>query len=318
MDGNATIQNVFEISELNIWGKRSTIFSTKKAGATESDKNQLQAIVEYIEDYCIRNNIPRLSGICQPPLKDIIYSEELRRTSKKTVDGIVVTVGQYDDPEQQLQSELVVNLSESNTYIIGSSQTGKTSMLQTILKDMVVTYTPQEVNAYVIDCGNMSLKVFEMSKLVGGVVFPTEEERVSNLIKMLHNEIAERKNTFAQNMVGTFSAYIEAGFTDLPQVFLVIDNVTAFREYYPECDNDLLVLSRDGQSVGVNIIATATQTNAISYKVLSNFGIRMALSCNDGNEYSNLYDRCRLNSYNYGGFYETRISIFSIPIYEND
>lgn len=293
LEGDMSNHNIFEINQINLWGKRSVIYSNKKLVNSEGAKSQLQAIVEYVNDYCIENNIANLKGICLPPLKDMIYIEELNKTVKNIVDGILVTVGLYDDPEQQLQSELIINLSESNTYIIGSSQTGKTSMLQTIVKDLIATYKPQETNVYIIDCGNMSLKVFENSKLVGGVAFPNEEERIANLIKMLNDEINVRKNIFAQNMVGTYKAYVEAGFKQLPQLFLFIDNVTAFREYYPECDNDILVLSRDGQSVGINIIATATQTNAISYKVLSNFGTRIALSCNDRGEYSNIFDRCR-------------------------
>ena len=293
IEGDVSNQNIFEICQLNLWGKRSVVYSNKKQKSSEESKTQLQALVEYINNYCKENNIAPLKGICLPPLKDVIYVEELRKTVKNVIAGISVTVGLYDDPEQQLQSELVINLSESNTYIIGSSQTGKTTMLQTMLKDLAVTYTPRDVNVYIIDCGNMSLKVFKESRIVGGVAFPNEEEKIGNLIKMLNDEISKRKNIFAQNMVGTYKAYIEAGFRDLPQILLFIDNVNAFREYYPDCDNDLLVLSRDGQSAGINIIATATQTNAISYKVLSNFGTRIALNCNDKGEYSNLFDRCR-------------------------
>ncbi|HHW47056.1 MAG TPA: type VII secretion protein EssC [Clostridiaceae bacterium] len=294
IEGNEPNQNIFEIYQLNLWGKRQVVYSNKKSVNPEGAKTQLQAIVEYLDKYCKENNITRLRGICLPPMKDVIYLDELKPTLKNVVEGIFVTTGLYDDPEQQLQSELVINLSESNTYIIGSSQTGKTTLLQTMLKDIVATYTPKEVNVYIIDCGNMSLKVFEESRLVGGVAIPNEDEKIDNLIKMLKDEINKRKNVFAQNMVGTYRAYVEAGFRDMPQILLFIDNVNAFREYYPGYDNDLLILSRDGQSAGINIIATATQTNAISYKVLSNFGIRVALNCNDKGEYSNLFDRCRI------------------------
>lgn len=293
-EGDTSNKNVFELYELNLWGKKKCIFSNKKKTDDKTSQSQLEAIVEYINNYCVNNNISHLQGICLPPLKDVIYFDEIEKTQKDVSKGILITVGVYDDPEQQIQSELVVNLSESNTYIVGSAQTGKTILLQSILKDLISTYMPEEVNIYVIDCGNMSLKVFEKSKLVGGVVIPSEEERISNLFKMLDDEISLRKNIFAKNMVGTHSAYLEAGFKDLPQIFLIIDNVTAFREYYPEIDGDILMLSRDGQGVGINIISTATQANAMSYKALSNFGTRVAMNCNDKGEYSNIFDRCRL------------------------
>ena len=293
--GSITRQNIFNIQELSLWGKKTQVFTNKTSGGSDDDaKNQLQAVVEYVNAYCESNSIPKLNSICLPPLRTIIHSDEFPQTPKNLVAGITVTVGQYDDPEQQSQNPLIINLSTSNTFIMGSSQTGKTTLLQTILRDIVSTYTPEEVNLYVIDCGNMSLKVFESSRLTGGVVLPAEEERVSNLIKMLYAEITNRKNIFAQNLVGTYGAYVEAGFSDLPHIFVVIENITAFREFYMVYDTDLFTLSRDGQSVGVNLILTASQSNAVSYKILSNFGVRVALNCNDKGEYASILDRCRI------------------------
>lgn len=286
--------NVFDLYKLNLWGKRQLIYSNKKEEEDKNAKNQLQALVEYINNHCKSNAIAQLSGICLPPLEDIIYLNTLKTVGKDIVNGILVVVGIYDDPEQQLQSELDINLSGSNTYIIGSSQSGKTTLLQTIIYSLMSNYAPSEANVYIIDCGNMAMKVLEGSNHIGGVVLSAEEERIGNLFKMLHNEIALRKNIFSNNSVGTFKAYKEAGLKDLPQILLVIDNIAAFREYYPAYDDEILNISREGQSVGINIIATATQTNAMGYKVLANFGTRIALNCNDKGEYSNIFDRCRI------------------------
>lgn len=286
--------NTFELYELNLWGKRQLVYSNKTTKKDKDAKNQLQAVVEYINDYCNANSIEQLPGICLPPLKEVIYLNVLKSIKKDIVNGVVVTVGTYDDPEQQLQSELNINLSDSNTFIIGSSQSGKTTLLQTVVYSVMDNYAPSEVNVYIIDCGNMAMKVFEKAAHIGGVVLHTEEERMTNLFKMLNNEIEVRKNIFSSNSVGTFKAYKEAGFKDLPQMLLIIDNISAFREYYPEHDDSILNLSREGQSVGINIIATATQTNAMGYKSLANFGTRVALNCNDKGEYSNIFDRCRV------------------------
>ncbi|WP_443661497.1 type VII secretion protein EssC [Clostridium sp.] len=285
--------NVFELNMLNLWGKKKLIYSNKKTDDDKNVKTQLQAIIEYVNDHCKIDKIKKLAGICQPPLENVIYLDILRHGIIDIITGIMATVGIYDDPEQQLQTELNINLSNSNTFIIGSSQSGKTTMLQTMIYSIMDNYTPLEVNIYVIDCGNMAMKVFENSNHIGGIVLPAEEERISNLFRMLHNEIDIRKTFFSNNSVGTFEAYKEAGFKNLPQILLIIDNISAFREYYPLYDDELLNLSREGQSVGINIITTATQTNAMGYKTLANFGTRIAYTCNDKGEYSNIFDRCR-------------------------
>lgn len=292
---NETEENKVDIYKLNLWGKKELVYTNKQKSDNKNAKTQLQVIVDYIKDYCEKNGISKLPGICLPPLKDVIYIDEINKPRKNMVDGVSVAIGIYDDPELQKQEELVVNLSESNTFIIGSAQMGKTTLLQSIIYEIMDIFTPKEVNIYVIDCGNMAMKVFENANHVGGVVLLSEEERIINLFKLLKKTIEKRKAIFAEKGIGTFKSYIEAGFSDLPQIFLIIDNVASFREYYESATEDILLLSREGQSVGINIIATATQTNALSYKTIANFGNRIAFICNDKGEYSNLFDRCRID-----------------------
>ena len=182
----------------------------------------------------------------------------------------------------------------NNTYIIGSAMTGKTTLLQTILLQLMSYYTPNDVNVYIIDCGNMTLKVFEASNIVGGVVLTAEEDKIANLFKLLFRTMNERKKAFSKKGLGTHRAYVEAGYSDMPQIVLMIDNIAAFKEYYDNLSDDFLALSREGNSLGISIVATASQTNAMNYKALSNYGTRISFVCNDSNEYMNLFDRCRM------------------------
>lgn len=283
-----------ELYELNAWGKRTLVYTNKKKNTTDDAPTELEAIVDYIAKYCQDKHIRKLDGICLPPLEDTIHRNDLPTFKADITKGIAVPVGLYDDPENQTQDNYVINLSDSNTYIIGSPQYGKTTFLQTIILQIMKYYSPAECSIYVIDCGNMSLKSFEGSSHVGGVVLNSEEERISNLFKMLKGFIETRKQIFAAKGLGTYAAYVEAGFRDVPQVIFIIDNIAAFREYYGDYDDYILSLSREGQSLGINMIVTATQTNALNYRALSNYGNRIAFTCNDSGEYTNIFDRCRI------------------------
>lgn len=294
MEEGSDKSRVFTISAINSWGKRTVVYSNKKSGSNDNAKNQLQVIVDYVKDHCEAEKIKKLNGICLPSLADTLKVSQLQPFDYSTEADIVVPVGIYDDPERQDQGNYSIDLSENNSYIIGSAMTGKTTLLQTILLQLMSHYTPRDVNVYIIDCGNMTLKVFEDSNIVGGVVFAAEEERVINLFKLLFRTIAERKKIFSEKGLGTHKAYKEAGFTDMPQIVLMIDNLAAFREYYDNLSDDFLSLSREGTSLGVSIIATGTQTNAMNYRALSNYGNRIAMVCNDSNEYMSLFDRCRI------------------------
>lgn len=287
-------QREFELCEVSLWGKRKVVYTNRSERQSENDKNQLQALVEYMAEHCERNHIARLPGICLPPLMDVLYLSQIKRRAVDAANGIVVPIGVYDDPEQQMQADLYLDLSESNTYIIGSSQTGKTTLLQTIAYSLLDLYTPEEVNLYIVDAGNMAMKVFEGANHVGGVALAAEEEKVENLFKMLADIENDRKGTFARKGIGTFRAYIEAGFTDLPQIIVMIDNISVFREQFSHLDEALLHLSREGNSVGINLAVTGNQTNSVGYKALANYGSRIAYSCNDKGEFGNLFGRCRM------------------------
>lgn len=289
------INEVYEIYQKNLWGKKSLVYTNKTSREEKKSRNQLETMVDYISNYCDDNAINRLPGICLPPLEDIIYLSNIKQKNQENIqDGVSISVGIFDDPELQLQEEVLLNFSENNTYIVGSTQTGKTTLLQTIIYALMDQYTPEQVSMYIVDCGNMALKVFEESNYVGGVALVSEDEKVINLFKLLKNTIEKRKERFVQKGLGTYKAYIEAGYKDLPQILVFIDNIAVFKEFYGFLDDTFLSLSREGQSVGINLVVTSTLTSTIGYKVIPNFGTKIALYCNEKGEYSNLFSRCRM------------------------
>lgn len=293
MNDNDEKTKVFSIYSLNQWGKKTLVYTNKKQQSNDNAKNQLQVIVEYVSNYCKSANIKNLSGICLPSLPDVLKKEALCTFEVKSQD-IIVPIGIYDDPEKQEQGNYNINFSENNTYIIGSAMTGKTTLLQTIILQLMRYYTPNDVNVYIVDCGNMSLKSFENSNIVGGVALTSEEDKIINLFKMIFRIMDERKKVFSERGLGTHKAYIEAGYGDMPQIIIMIDNLASFREYYDNLSDDFLALSREANSLGISLVVTATQTNTMNYKALSNYGNRISLMCNDTNEYMNLFDRCRM------------------------
>ncbi|MBE5934404.1 MAG: type VII secretion protein EssC [Lachnospiraceae bacterium] len=294
IDNDAIVGRKYEINLLNIWGKKHLVYTNKNDDSGNEAATQLDTIVNYISNFCRHAGIRKLPGICLPPLEDKIERRRVRKIQKNILKGITVPIGIYDDPEQQRQDVYTMNLSESNTYVIGSAQTGKTTFMQTVLYELMDMYSPDEVNMYILDCGNMALKVFESANHVGGVVLVYEEERVKNLFKLIHGFIKERKAKLSSIGLGTYRAYLEAGYYDLPQIVMMIDNYDAFKDYYPDLLDEILVISREGQSVGINLVITATHTNTISYKALTNFANRIAYVCNDLIEYSNLFSKPRI------------------------
>ena len=281
----------FTIYNLNTSGRRVPVFQQKKQKSGENSATQLDAIVKYVADYCHAINLPKLPDICLPALSENIAFPATDSVTPKT-NNVVVELGVYDDPDNQYQGTYSVDLTNENLMIIGSAQSGKTNLLQNIIRSISSKYSPDEVNIYIIDFASMVLKTFEPLNHVGGVVTSSEDEKLKNLMKLLFTEIEMRKEKLLSVGVSSFSAYKEAGMTDLPQIVLLIDNITALKELYFQEDDELINLCREGLTVGISVVIANAQTAGIGYKYLSNFSSRIAMFCNDSGEYSALFDHC--------------------------
>ena len=290
-EGNYSKDNIYNIYEKNIWGKKSLLFTNKKKSSSNNVQTQLQAIVDYVNIFCKTNGIKKLPGICLPPLKDCISVADLKYDS--TSEFLSVPIGVYDDPEQQVQKQVEIEVSKDNLYIVGSSQSGKTVLLQSLVYGLIKKYDSSEINFYLIDCGSMVLKLFESSKHVGGVVLSNEEEKCKNLFKMLNSVIAERKKVMSELGIGNYSAYLDAGYKEIPLLVVIIDNIAAFKEYFPEQNDEINSLTREAQSVGISFMVTASTSNSLNYRTQANFGQKLVLNCNDSGEYSNVFGHCR-------------------------
>lgn len=287
-DGNIKEFSVYELPDT---GKRIPVYTQKRQKSSENSATQLDAIVRYVHEYCDQKGLKKLPDICLPSLEKVIPFQKAEPNRSEV--ALTAEIGMYDDPDNQYQGVYSIDITNANTIIIGSSQSGKTNLLQTIIRSLSEKYTPDEVNIYIIDFASMVLRNFEKLNHVGGVVTSSEDEKLKNLMKLLRGEMDSRKEKMLSVGVSSFAAYLEAGKKDLPQIVLMIDNLTALKEMYFQDDDELLALCRDGISVGISIVIANSQTAGFGYKYLSNFAERIALFCNDSGEYGALFDHCR-------------------------
>ncbi len=261
--------------------------------------SELTALVRYIAAWCEQENIKRLPPICLPPLPAQLDhpGERIRQALR----GNLLPIGIYDAPSLQEQGICRMDMSK-NSFIVGAAQTGKTNLLQGIIRSVALCFSPSQVNLYILDFGSMTLKTFEPLRHVGGVVLPDEDEKLKNLFKLLNREIEQRKKKLLSIGVSSFQAYQEGGYGDMPQIMVLLDGFAAFHELYGETyEPDLQHICRDGLAYGISVIITNTQTGGFGYKFLTFFSERFAFACNDPGEYSNVFAHCRMELPNVRG-----------------
>lgn len=281
----------YKISKVLLSGQREVVFE-QKIISQEDSKTQLDAIVDYVHEYFVQKGFRRLPNICLPPLPPKIF-HTLDGFSRRD-DAIEVPIGIYDDPNSQKQDISTINLTQNNLFILGASQMGKTNMIQMLIKGIAQLYGPEEVNFYILDFATMVLKNFESLVHVGGVATAYEDEKIRNLFKLISKQISMRKDELSDMGLSSFAAYKEAGYANMPQIILILDNVTAFKEMYAGYDEELGAICRDGVSVGITIIATNSTSSGMGLRFITYFGNRISFTCNSKSEYGTLFDRCKL------------------------
>lgn len=294
MDGGT---REFIIEEIKENGKRIPVYIQRNEKKQGTSRTQLEALVDYISEYCRDKQIQPMSSICLPPLMQMIDFPEKNMGGKSTM----IEIGIYDDPDNQIQEKAKVDFDNANTLIIGSSQSGKTNLLQSFIRAIAYTRSPGEAMIYIIDFATMVLKNFENMNHVGGVVCASEDEKLKNLLKFLHSEISLRKQKLVGVGVSSYASYVEAGYTDILHIYLIIDNMTALQELYLENDDSLLNIIREGISFGVTAIVSNVQTAGLGYKFISNFANKIVFHCNDSAEYGSLFERFSVQPDNISG-----------------
>ena len=288
--GSAAVEaderKAYTVCEVSSNGKRTAVFEQKKRGGSGGSRTQLDVITDYIHDYCERSGIEKLPDICLPDIPEVVEYQLPELKAPK--ESALTVVGTYDDPDMQYQGPVILDHASENMLIIGSPQMGKTNLLQVIIRALAERYSPEEVSIYIIDFGSMILRNFDEMAHVGGVVCSMEDEKLKNLFKLLNEELESRKQRLMEIGVSSFASYKVAGYKDIPQIVLLVDNYTALKELYFQDDDMLLPILRDGLSMGISVVLANAQTSGISFKYMSNFSREMALFCNDSGEYASV------------------------------
>lgn len=253
-------------------------------------KKQTDVIVSYLSDLAQAEKVS-IRQLWLPPLKELITLEELSNKYAPEEKGSYYfepIIGEYDDPANQRQALLRLEISRyGNSIIYGSPGSGKLDFLQTMLYSLISQHSGDELNLYLLDFGSETLAAFREAPQVGDVLFSFETEAIHNLFKNLGDEIIHRKRLFS-NYGGNFETYVKKSEKKIPAIMIVIENYTSFIENYDDLEDSFSQLTREGSKYGVYFVVTAASANSIRYKIFQNFKQNYVLQLNDNNEYSGI------------------------------
>ena len=267
----------------NVGAQIKSVTDITNAEIPISEGEEITNIVKYISTLAKEENITT-KQLWLEKLKEKIYVSDIinkygYRTSKNLINPII---GEYDDPENQTQGPVNLNI-DGNTLIIGSSESGKEDLLNTIIYSTIIRHKTEEVNFYLLDFGSENLRMFQNAPQIGDFITIEEKEKVNNLFKMLKQKIEERKKIL-HNYNGDINLYREKN--NLENIVVIINNYEVFSETYDMFET-LVSLTRDCNKYGIYFILTATSSN-IRSRLLQNFEKLIPLRMNDKYEYTGI------------------------------
>jgi S-DNA-T family DNA segregation ATPase FtsK/SpoIIIE len=211
-------------------------------------------------------------------------------TNKKGI--ICPLIGEYDDPQNQKQGPVNINITErGNLWISGIYGSGKTTLLSTIIYSSVVNYSTQELNIYIVDLLAETLKMFCNVPQVGDFVSSSEPTKLNKLFHYLTQEVQKRKRYYS-NLGSTFLSETSKGNIVFPNIFVIVNGIDILAEQYDSLYNDVFMpLVRDCNRVGIYFIITST--GSINVVVENSFPQKIAMRYLDTTEYAMLYNNAR-------------------------
>lgn len=135
-------QKSFDIYEVDFKGNRKLVYRQRPKKMTNA-RTQLDAIVSYVHDYCEKMHIEKLPEICLPDLNETIVFDNAKYGCGNNILDMQISIGIYDDPDHQCQNKAVINIGSVNTMIVGTSQYGKTNLLEVLIRGIAENYSPK-------------------------------------------------------------------------------------------------------------------------------------------------------------------------------
>ncbi|WP_436884695.1 type VII secretion protein EssC [Staphylococcus gallinarum] len=262
----------------------------------EESQTELEAVIDHIDQVTARLAIENVKRPWMPPLPEVVYQADLIETDFQKLwsaqpPEVELTLGLKDVPEEQYQGPLKLKLKQAgHIALIGSPGYGRTTFLHNTIFDIARHYRPDQAHMYLFDFGTNGLMPVSDIPHVADYFTVDEEEKIEKVIKRVNQLVAERKQLLSQERVINIEQYNKATQTNVPNVFIIIDNYdtvkeTPFVESYEEM---MAKVTREGLALGVYIILTGSRSNAIKSAIFTNIKTRIALYLFENSELTNI------------------------------
>jgi S-DNA-T family DNA segregation ATPase FtsK/SpoIIIE len=206
-------------------------------------------------------------------------------------------IGLIDEPTLQCQRPYLLDFagSDGNVLILGSTQSGKSTLLRALLLSTAYRHAPTDAAFYCVDYGGGGLSGLVDLPHVGGVATRADRELVRRTVMEALSLIDRREQAFGRHGFDSADAWRRwrvargAGSPDDPDpelwergdIFLVVDGWGQLRQDLEDLDALVGEVAARGLAYGVHVIMTTPTPHDLRPRTQSAFATRIELRLND-------------------------------------
>ncbi len=200
-----------------------------------------------------------------------------------------VPFGVVDKPFEQRRDLLWAPLAGAagNLVVVGGPQSGKSTLLRSLICATALTHTPAETQFYLLDFGGGTLSTLADLPHVGGAAGRRDREAVQRTVSELTTLLDTRERLFGQYRVDSMATFRarsrQESLEERPfgDVFLVVDGWGVLRQEYEELEEQVTTLAARGLGFGIHVMIAANRWMEIRAALRDNLGTRFELRLGD-------------------------------------
>jgi ESX secretion system protein EccC len=200
---------------------------------------------------------------------------------------LTVPVAIVDKPFEQRRDLLWADLSGAagHAVVVGGPQSGKSTLLRTLICSLALTHTPAEVQFFLLDFGG-ALSTLAGLPHVSGCAARLDTERCRRAVAEMTALLAERERLFAEVGVDSMAAFrrhpvTPAGGRHFGDVFLVVDGWMTLRQEYEEVEEAITALAARGLGYGIHVVLSANRWMEVRAALRDLLGTQFELRLGD-------------------------------------